>query len=371
MQITKVEALPVSVSRKKAFASALGAEPMKQKIVVTRVYTDEGIVGIGEATPGSIPASYHYESQESIISTINTYMAPAMIGKNPFDFETIFEEIGKIIYGNPFALAAIDFALYDIIGKKTGLPVCRLLGGVFREKVPLVWVLSLATKTEDIAKEAVEMVEKGYRTLKIKVGVDPKLDVERVKAVRNAVGDHAEIRVDTNQGWTPDLAIKMIKKLEKYELQLVEQPVAGWDLSGMARVTKAVDVPIMADESVFSPETAIKIVKMEAADILNVKVMKPGGLYNSKKIASIAEAANIPCVIGSMLETGIGTAASAHFAAAHRVVTYACEMIGPLFLAEDIVTKPIRIENGFLRIPTRPGLGVELNLERLEGRRSS
>ena len=360
MSITRIEAYPVNIPLEIPFASSLGLLPSQKGHVIVTVETDEGIRGFGEAASDPI---YHGESQETILQAIRKYLAPSLIGTDPFDFEIILEKERRSIVGNPYACAAVDLALYDIMGKKTRLPACKLLGGQIRDRIPVVFVLSLADRIEDIVREAEDCVKKGYKTLKIKVGVNPDLDLERLRVIREAVGNSADIRVDANQGWTPDIAIKLIKKMEKYDLQLVEQPVPGWDLEGMARIAKAVETPVMADESVFSPQMALRLVKMEAADIINIKIMKPGGLYNSKKIASIAEAADIPCVVGSMLETGIGTAAGAHFASANRIVEYPCEMIGPAYFKTDLIKEDIRPKDGFVSVPSVPGLGVTLNID--------
>jgi len=355
MSITRIEAYPVNIPLEIPFASSLGLLPSQKGHVIVTVETDEGIRGFGEAASDPI---YHGESQETILQAIRKYLAPSLIGTDPFDFEIILEKERRSIVGNPYACAAVDLALYDIMGKKTRLPACKLLGGQIRDRIPVVFVLSLADRIEDIVREAEDCVKKGYKTLKIKVGVNPDLDLERLRVIREAVGNSADIRVDANQGWTPDIAIKLIKKMEKYDLQLVEQPVPGWDLEGMARIAKAVETPVMADESVFSPQMALRLVKMEAADIINIKIMKPGGLYNSKKIAAIAETADIPCVIGSMLETGIGTAAGAHFASANRIVKYPCEIIGPAYFKTDVIKEDIRPKDGFVPVPQKPGLGV-------------
>jgi len=363
MKITRVRAYPVNIPLEIAFATSLGPLPSKKGHVIVAVETDEGITGFGEATPDPI---YHGESQETILSVVKEFLAPSLIGADPFDLENILEKENRSIVGNPYACAAIDLALYDIMGKKTDLPACKLLGGRVRDRIPVVFVLSLADKIEDVASQAEDCVERGYKTLKIKVGVDPSLDLERVKVVREAIGNSADIRVDANQGWTPDMAIKLIKKMEKYDLQLVEQPVPGWDLEGMARIAKAVETPVMADESVFSPQMALRLVKMEAADIINIKIMKPGGLYNSKKIAMIAETADIPCVVGSMLETGIGTAAGAHFASANRIVKYPCEMIGPAYFKTDVISEDMKPRDGFVPVPLKPGLGVSPDFDAIE-----
>jgi len=362
LEIAKVAAFPVKMTFSIPFSVSTFSIPTVRSHVVVVIHTDEGISGVGETVPTPV---FHEETVESILHNIKNYYGPALIGEDPFNVEGIMDKFDRILTGNPFARAAIDFALYDIMGKKTGIPVCMLLGGCYRDRYPVVWAVSLSSKTENIVREVTERVEMGFRTMKIKVGGDPDEDLNRLRIVRETVGSEVAIRVDANQGWTADKAIKIIRKMEKYDLQLVEQPVAAWDLEGMARVAKAIDTPVMADESLFSPQTAMRIIRLEAADILNIKVMKPGGLYNSKKIAMMAEAAGIPCLVGSMIEAGVGTAAGAHFAAANRVVSYPSETIGPCYFETDIVKEDMKPKDGFIRVPTKPGLGVELDYSRI------
>jgi muconate/chloromuconate cycloisomerase len=359
--IRSVEAIPVSVPLKKPFIISTG-EMRTLDHVIVKVYTDEGIVGVGEAAP--VPF-FSEESQEDVKVAIDRYISRVIMGEDIFDIEKILEKMDKVIQGHSYAKAGIELALWDAMGKTLRVPVYKLLGGVYREKVPVVWIIGIGTP-EQMAAEAKEYVEKGFNTIKVKIGIDPKQDIKNVAAIRDAIGDEAQIRVDANQGYTADIAIKTLKKMERYDLELIEQPVPRWDLSGMARVCKALDTPVMADESVFTPEDAVKVVKMEAADIINIKIMKPGGLYNAKKIAFIAESAGIPCLVGSMIETGVGTAASAHFACATKNIRYPCEFIGTMMVKDDILEGAAYVpRNGLIEIQRKPGFGINLDEDKM------
>jgi len=362
MKITKIDAVPFKTTV--PFKTMPPPHKSWQKHVLVIVDTDESISGVGETIPE--PPAYARETQESVLHCIRNYIGPGILGKDPFDIEVWQEEIRRTIGdGSPFAVAAIDLALYDIMGKKTGLPVCKLLGGSYRQKIPLAWTIGRPLPTaEDSARMASDAAQAGFTTVKLKVGEDEVEDLDRLKSIRNAVGTEVEIRVDANQRWgTPERALRIIRKMEKYDLQLVEQPIAWWDTSGMSELARAIDTPIEADESAFSFHDVMRVIRMNAADIINVKVLK-GGLFLSKKIAAIAEAANMPCLVGGFWETDIGAAAAAHFSAATRIVSYACEFGGPL-TQERIVKEPLKIGNGCVEVPKRPGLGVELDAARL------
>jgi len=355
MKITKIESIPISIPLRKPYVISRGPI-LTLDHIVTKVYTDENIIGFGEAAPLPI---FSDETQEDIKIIIDNYLAPVVIGEDPFDMEKLLEKMDKSITGHTFAKAAIECALWDIMGKSVKKPVYKLLGGLYRDKIPVVWAVGLGNPSE-MAEEAKKYVEMGFTTIKIKIGINPKKDLERVAAVRSAIGDGPSVRVDANQGYTADVAIKICRKMEKYDLELIEQPVPRHDLNGMAAVARALDTPIMADESVFTPEDAIQVVRKEAAGIINIKIMKSGGLYNSKKIAAIAESAGIPCIVGSMIEMGIGTVAGAHFACAIKIIRYPCELIGNMLLEDDILKEQYVGEKGFLRIPQGHGLGIEV-----------
>lgn len=362
MKITRIEALPVEIPYKKPFVINGGPSYVGDH-VLTRVHTDEGIVGYGEGAP---MVSYSDETQKDILNGVLDYLAPAVVGMDPFDLEAIHHQMEQVLPGHHFAKASIDLALYDLMGKKLNVPAYALLGGKVRDRIPLAWVVGIGTVDEMVA-EAVAYVQRyGFQTVKLKIGREPAKDIDVVREVRAALGPNVKIRVDANQGYDVATAIRTLRKMEPYDLELVEQPVAKWNLLGMAEVTAAVETPIEADESMFGYHDAMTLIRLKACDIINIKIMKPCGLYGSKKVAAVAEAAGLTCLIGSMVEFGPGTAAGLHFAAANRVVSHACEQVGGFLFAGDVVEEDFgltAVENGCLKVPEGPGLGVTLKEE--------
>lgn len=354
MKITDIEVVPVSIPFNVPFKIPGGEVPSADHTLV-KVHTDAGVYGIGEA---ATIAAYSEETVYSTYAVITRVLRPLLIGRDPTNIGAIHQAMRQAVHANYFAKAAIDLACYDILGKHLGVPVSTLLGGAYRDRILVgqsIGIKDAATAAAD----AVRYVEQGFHSIKVKIGIDPRADIERVAAIREAVGPGVDLRVDANQGYTIDTAIKTLRAMEASDLLLIEQPVARTDIHAMAQVTAALDTPVMADESVFTPSDAIQIVKHQAADILNIKIMKPGGLYGSQHIAGIAAGANLPLAIGSMVEMGIGTAAGAHFAAACEGVRYPCDVKGPSLLTDDILRENVRIEGGYTYVPTGPGLGVD------------
>lgn len=361
MKITKIDVFLVSTPFIMPQTMAMWTSYKKDHVVV-RIETAEGISGIGETVP--IVAEFG-EPVESVKYVIQDWLAPAIMGEDPFNLEAIFDKMFKAVKNHLFAKCAIDFALHDLMAKALNIPLYKLLGGKTGEKVPVTWVIGIKS-LEEAAKEARDFVNRGFKELKLKAGSDWKGDLERVKAVREAVGWDIPLRVDPNQAWSVPRAINVIKKMERYQLQLVEQPTPAWDLDGLAEVARAVDTPILIDEGVRTPEDAVKVVRTEAADMINLKIGKIGGIFYSSKINAIAEASDIPCLVGSMLEGSIGTAASAHFAISAPNLKFAHDLIGPLFRADDVVKEPLKVEDGYVEVPEKPGTGVELDEAKLE-----
>ena len=362
MKIECVEPYVFEAPLLRPWKTHLGEVKSKDHLVV-KVTTNDGLVGVGEISPG--PA-FSGETGDAEASVIKGQLAPVMLGEDPFNLETILSRMDRAIVGFHLAKSAIDFALFDLLGKALGVPAYRLLGGRYRDKVPLAWPIGQRSKKE-MVQEAVTKVKEGYGAIKLKIGgPDPREDVDLVRAVREAIGDRIALRVDANQAYSPDVAVRTIRQMEKYDLQYVEQPVPRWDLPGMARVREAVATPIMADESVFSLHDAYAVISTGAADILNLKVGKVGGLLMAKKVAAVAEAAGILCMVGSMLELSIGTMAGAHIALSTRNVSYECELVCHLFYSLDIVKETPKIERGCLMVPDKPGLGLELDEEKLK-----
>lgn len=362
MKITKVQTIPIVIPTK-SFGSAFRKfGPMRRiGFVIVKVYSDNGLMGVGEAIART---GFYGEPLESVKFAIDKYLGPRIIGKNPFDLEQILSTMDWALFGNSCAKSGIELAIYDLIGKALDVPVYQLLGGCYRDKI-LVGIEVGTESPENMAKTSVEYVEKGIRVLKAKVGGDPNQDIERIRAIREAVGGDVTLRADANEGWTQAQAIRFIKKSEEYNLELIEQPVPRWDIDGLARVRKAVDTPIEADESACSFNAIINIIRKEAADIINIKLAKAGGLYNSKRISVVAEAAGIPCLVGTEFGLGIGIAAKLHLAASTKNINYASEFT-ELYLFDNLSSTPFEIQNGYLSIPSGTGLGVQLDENKLK-----
>jgi L-alanine-DL-glutamate epimerase-like enolase superfamily enzyme len=304
--------------------------------------------------------SYSDETHTSVEAVLREKLIPAVLGCDPFDISAIMERLDRAVTGNSFAKAAIEIALEDLTGRLVDQPVYRLLGGKYRERVPLAWAIGIGDVAA-VAKEAAEYAARGFGTIKVKIGRDPARDIEVVREARSAIGGGVKLRVDANQGYDLTTAMETLPRMEKFDLELIEQPLPRGDISGMARLCGLLETPIMADESVFGPEDAIALVRGAAADIINIKIMKPCGLRGSRAIADIAAAAGIPILVGSMVEMGIGTAAGLHFAIATPGIEFACEMIGPEMLADDVVESVpflATCAEGYLGVPTGAGLGV-------------
>jgi L-alanine-DL-glutamate epimerase-like enolase superfamily enzyme len=368
VRITGVEIDQLKIRYRFEFELA-GGVPSGSTVFV-KILTSDGITGFGEVRPE--PVENQGETTASVVGAIKDFYAPLLIGKNPFDVERILFEMDKALPKNQYARMPIDLALYDIAGKRLGTPVHNLLGGLFHEKVPLKFPLGIASK-EEMVKEAMNLIERfGVKYLKVKIGRATKWkeDIENVKAIREAVGDEISLQVDANCGYNSvGQALGVIRKLEKYDIAMVEQPIASWNLEGMAEIARSVDIPILADESVFTLMDAYKVIRMKAADVINVKLQKSGGLNMAKKIVAVAEAAGLPIFVGSSVETGVGAAAAAHFyASTCHVWPAAAFMFGPYLLEHHLMVEDpmLSIHDGYLRVPEKPGLGIDIDEQALE-----
>ncbi|MGD0658669.1 MAG: enolase C-terminal domain-like protein [Syntrophorhabdales bacterium] len=371
MRIDKIECLPVTCTFKKPFPMGGGAEKGPAGVIV-KVYTDEGVVGIADT--GGTSAWYRGESQDSIMSMINDIFGPAiLLGEDPFNIEKIVARMDIAARDNNQAKAVIDYALHDIMGKALGVPVYQLLGGLTTEKVPLGFVLP-AGPTDEVVSIGMECVRAGFRVLKLKVGFgSAEDDVANVKALREAAGDAIQLFIDANGSWNYYQALMTLKKMEKYDLAMVEQPVPWWDVDGMARLRQKTGIPVFADESAVELKHLMEIVQKNAADGFFIKIPKAGGLLKAQKWVSIAKAAGLPVVCGCMMGSGLEAAAYTHLLVADEWMSKLVhENIGPLHVHDvyDTVSAPItddiamnvpRYENGYLYPPTGPGLGIELN----------
>ncbi len=336
--------------------------------VLVAIRTDEGLVGWGES---QADIGFFGNTVEEVATAIGDYLGPQLVGHNPFDREKLLRIID--FRDNSCAKAGIDMALHDLTAKALGTPVSTLLGGRHRESVPVALEIA-GGDPEEMARECLRFMELGVRAFKPKIGGIPEEDAERLSVIRQAVGPDVSIRADANQGYTVKEAIRFCRLADGYGvgLELLEQPVSAWDHQGMAAVRRSVDVLIEADEACYSVHDAMQIVRHEAADVLNVKIGKAGGFVGAKKIAAVAEAAGLKCVLGTAFGTGIEMAAKLQLAAATELIVDAVEFTelglhGNLLRGAWADELALPLANGSLPIPSGPGLGVDLDLEQVEG----
>jgi muconate cycloisomerase len=363
--INRIDIIPVSVPRSRTLSLAtygkLGVGTLD--FVLTRVHTDEGIYGVGECPP--LPP-LSPESQPVVVTMIREWLAPQLLGEDPFDLERIWEKMDFVAPTYPMSKAALDIALHDIMGKALGVPVYKLLGGLYKRKFPLVGLIGIGTE-EEITTDAMNYVEDGYRCLRLKIG--PKRDVENVRALTEALGDDVTIRVDCNQCYSTHEAIRVIKAMERYDIELVEQPTVWWDFKALADVARAVDTPIMPHESCFQISDVKALIDLGAMGVLGLKTYRPGGgLSNARRILDVGKIMGIPCLFHDDVELGVSLAAATHIIAARgRDIKYKCELSGfPEWISDDVVTPPIKIQGGYAEVPDGPGLGVELDEEKIK-----
>lgn len=353
MKITKVRLGRISVPLRVPFKTALRQVNSVEDIIV-EIHTDTGEVGYGEAPPtGAITG----DTTGAIIGAFQDHIIKTLVGRDVEDFENLTRDVQKCIVKNSSAKAAADIALWDLYGKKYGIPVYRMLGA---SRNQIITDLTISVNPpEEMARDAVNAVERGYDTLKVKVGIDPSLDVERLSAIRAAVGDKPRIRIDANQAWSPKQAVKLLNQMQErgLDIELVEQPVKAHDLEGLKYVTDRSYVPVLADESVFSVEDALKIVQLQAADLINIKLMKCGGLTNALKIATLAEVSGVECMIGCMLEAKVSVNAAVHLACARQIITKV-DLDGPVLCSEDQVLGGAVFNEKEITVADEPGLGI-------------
>ena len=355
--IREIDVIVVELPLKKEWKISLYAAKTRPHAIV-RIRTENGTVGYGEVSPS--PA-FMGETGYTAELAISKYLAPAVCGKSIFDLDTIHTTMESAIYGNYAAKSAIDIALYDCMGKSLGVPVYKLLGGKVRDKAPLSWVVGMQDINGSIA-EARQYRDMGYKVIKIKVGNDPQKDYAVVKGIREALGDQAVLRLDANQGYDYRTALDIFSRLEEFNLESIEQPVRRWDIAGMKYVRSRLKTPVMADESVSTLHDVHTIIHEQAADIVNLKVGKVGGLHISQKIAASLEIAGMTATAGSNLEVGIGSAASVHFVLSSPVLTLPHDMMigGPLH-EYDLIHSGLTVADGFVSCSDAPGLGIEVD----------
>lgn len=353
MKIKEIEVGEIFIPLATPFKTALRTVENVEDVVV-RITADTGETGYGEAPPTAVITG---DTKGSVICAIRDFIRPALLGMEIENIDGIMEKLHGCILKNTSAKACVDMAVYDLYGKCFNAPLYRLLGG-YRREFETDLTISV-NPIDEMVRDSLAAVKRGYRILKTKVGKEGAKDIDRIGAIREAVGKDVKIRVDANQGWSAKEAIHILSAMEDKGLgiELCEQPVKAHDLDGMRAVTKAVYTPILADESVFSAEDAVEIIRTHAADLINIKLMKTGGIYNALKICGIAETYGVECMVGCMLESKLAVSAAAHLAAAKRIVTRA-DLDGPSLCRIDPFEGGPDFQENRIVMNDLPGIGI-------------
>jgi L-Ala-D/L-Glu epimerase len=356
MRITNVKAVPVELKLKEPFAIANETVDVGINVFI-RIETDKGITGWGCATPDSVTS----ETEDSAMNAFNSFFKNFLPGKDPTRINLLNDLIEEQLKGNQSLKAGVNIALYDILGKKAETPVYRLLGG-YKDKIETSVTIGL-NPVDLMVKKAKEFISQGFTCLKVKCGMDSNHDIEAVLAIRDAVGPKIKIRLDANEGYTVEQTLDVILTLENLgaDIELMEQPTPAKFLYSLKEVTAQCPVPIMADETVLTLRDSFRSVKMELADMINIKLMKIGGITNTIKANIYAEIAEIPVMIGCMNESMAAMAAGVHFACAFKNVRYA-DLDSALDFQHDIVKGGATYKEGLVIPSEEPGLGIEVDL---------
>lgn len=337
-----------------------------QTMVIVRLRDSDGIEGLGEATTiGGL--AYGPESPESVKVTIDRYAAPLLMGRPLSHINTLKVTLNAVIRGNALARSALETALLDLQGKRLGRPVSALLGGAVHRHLPVLWTLASGDTRRDIEEAQSLVAERRHCDFKLKIGSRPLMDdVRHVAAIKDALGDRASVRVDVNQAWDEATAARGMAELQAAGIDLVEQPTPMKGLHALARLAGKFHLPILADEAVADATDAFNLAAAGFAGAYALKIGKSGGPARALEMATVATAAGIGVYGGTLLEGSIGTAAALHAWATLDRVHWGTEMFGPLLMKDDIVVTPLRYHDNGVDIPDRPGLGMEIDEDKLE-----
>lgn len=352
LTIQQIELYKFSIPLKEPFITSLGTDTAAENVLV-KIITNKGITGFGECSP-YMPING--ESQDTCF-IVGQYFAKALKGKDPLQIEDCLNLMDKIIYGNSSIKSAFDIALYDIASQHAKVPLYKFLGGENNKTIITDYTVSIGDPLT-MAAAAVKIKEQGYPAIKIKLGKDGKTDVERVKAIRKAVGDEIPLRIDANQGWKVKEAIETLKALAVFDIQHCEEPIARWKFMKLRKVKNNSPIPIMADESCGDDHDAERLIELNACDYFNIKLGKSGGIFKALKIVKLAEAAGIHLQVGAMIESRLAMTAFAHFALSSPLIEH-FDFDTALMFSEDPVTGGIIYEkNGVVKVPEAIGLGA-------------
>lgn len=360
IKITRVETLPLRVPMAVPIKISSGARRPAVDVLIVRLHTSEGIVGIGETQAWRRQGSS--ETLASLCAVITEHFEPLIVGRSPFDLAAIMHALDQAIYHSLYAQAPISDALFDLQGKLLGVPVHRLLGGKCHEAIPSCAVLFLMPTLAETLAGAERLRARGFESFVVKVGDDLTADVENVRAVRECLGREVAIRVDANAGMRFDDALRLLRRIERYDIDAAEQMLPIWDIDGMAELARRVDIPMITDECVATDRDLMAVIRKRAATIAQTKVAKNGGIWYTRGLWQIAAAAGMRIYPGNHPSTSVATASVAHLAAAWpEQVLDGPFSVGLTTLADDIVIEPLRFDGCAIRVPDAPGLGLTLD----------
>jgi muconate cycloisomerase len=336
-----------------------------QSYVIVELRLANGATGIGEAATLGGPR-WSEESVEAIKANIDAYLAPALLGLRADRFTVATTRMDAAAKRNNAAKAAIDTALFDAVGKTLNVPAALLLGGIVRDRIPVLWTLASGDPEQEIDEAEAKLAARLHNTFKVKVGAQAsEADLARLRRLTCALEGRASFIVDANQAWDETTAIRCLPALAELGVRLVEQPLPAWNIQGMARVRSRSTVPLMADESVFSSHDMLGVAQAAAADVVSLKLVKHASLCNLRNVAAVAEAAGIGLYGGCLLESSIGAAAHLHAFAGLGSLDWGCEHFGPQILTDDLVQEPLHFADFHIHLPAGPGIGVTLDRDKL------
>ncbi len=360
LQISQIEIFKLTIPLKKPFIISLGSISNAQNIIVV-IRTDKGLSGFGECSPFM---TINGESQETCF-VVGQTLAKILKGKDPLDIKGNMELMDKIIYGNSSIKSAFDIAMHDIASQNAGMPLYQFLGGKNNKVLITDYTISI-DDPQKMAADAITIKEAGFPVIKVKLGEGKEIDVERIKAIRKAIGKKLPLRIDANQGWDVHTAIKTLQALEKYNIQYCEEPIPRWDFMNLKKIKNKSLIPIMADESCSDHHDAKRLIQLHACDMFNLKLGKSSGLFKAQKIIGLAERENMIMQVGGFMESKITMTANAHLALSSKNILH-CDFDTPLMFAEDPVSGGIVYkEKGIIELPDTPGLGAWIDKERLD-----
>jgi L-alanine-DL-glutamate epimerase-like enolase superfamily enzyme len=353
MRITKVKAWPVFMKLREPYTIAY--ETIKETTnIFMRMETDRGVIGFGCAAPD---LQITGETAESVLKAAEEIIAPSVKGSDPLRSAMLIERLMPSLQSQPSAMAALDMALHDILGKVSGLPLWKVLGG-FRDRIRTSVTIGILPEEETVSRSR-DLVDKGFKSLKIKGGKNVESDIIRVLKVREAVGPDIELRFDANQGFSVEEALRFVQEVRNAHLELIEQPTPKGQPDLLGRVSSSVQIPVMADESLMTLRDAFRIARRDLADMVNVKLMKVGGISVALQINSVARSAGLELMVGCMDESALSIAAGLHFALARPNVLYA-DLDGHLDLVDDPCSGAVILRSGTLFPTNKPGLGFDI-----------